>query len=216
MKVRPYVSPLRAAGAEQTRRVLIDAATDFLNEQPIAKFSLDAVAKAAGVTRLTVYNQFGSRRGLLEAVLDEIAEKGRVARVREAVESPNLSVGIERLVDVMCDFWESSPAIVRLHEASSLDPEFGAAILERQELRRQAVGDLMKRASGRAPLTTAHRAAIDLVSSLTSLPTYQTLAATQSSKAIRRLLKDACSDAVKRAVVLPRESARENPKRHRG
>jgi AcrR family transcriptional regulator len=200
MKARSYVSPLRAAGAEETRRVLIQAATNYLDEQPITKFSLDAVAKAAGVTRLTVYNQFGSRRGLLEAVLDEIATTGRVARVREAVESPDPTKGIERLVDIMCDFWESCPAIVRLHEASSLDPEFGAAIVERQELRRQAVGVLVKRASGKGALTAAHRAAIDLVSSLTSLPTYKTLAATQSSKAIRRLLKDACNDAVKRAI----------------
>lgn len=200
MTVRPYVSPLRAAGAEETRRVLIQAAANYLGEQPITKFSLDAVAKAAGVTRLTVYNQFGSRKGLLEAVLDEIAAKGRVARIRETAESPDPLEGIERLVDIMCDFWESDPAIVRLHEASSLDPEFGAALQERQERRRQAVGALVKRASGRAPLKAAHRGAIDLVSSLTSCPTYRTLAATQSSKAIRRLLKDACSDAVRRAV----------------
>lgn len=200
MTARPYVSPVRAAGAEETRRELIRAAVHYLGRQPITKFSLDAVAKAAGVTRLTVYNQFGSRRGLLEAVLDEIAGKGRVARVREAAASSDPWAGLDRLVDVMCDFWESDPAIVRLHEASSLDPEFGVAILERQERRRQAVSAIVQRASKRKTLAAAQHAAIDLVSSLTSCATYQTLAATQSSRAIRKLLKQACGDAVKRAV----------------
>jgi AcrR family transcriptional regulator len=51
----------------------------------MAAFSLDAIAKAADVTRLTVYNQFGSRRGLLEAVFDDIARRGRLHRLNDAM-----------------------------------------------------------------------------------------------------------------------------------
>ncbi|WP_404558819.1 TetR/AcrR family transcriptional regulator [Bradyrhizobium niftali] len=55
--------------------------------------SLDAVAKAANVTRLTVYNQFGSRRGLLEAVFDDIARRGRLGRLDDAVDDPDPEKG---------------------------------------------------------------------------------------------------------------------------
>ena len=74
MPPRSYVSPARSAAAAETRERVIEAASRTLREgESIARFSLDTVAKVAGVTRLTVYNQFGSRRGLLEAVFDEIA-----------------------------------------------------------------------------------------------------------------------------------------------
>ena len=53
------------AAAAETRERVIEAASRTLREgESIARFSLDTVAKVAGVTRLTVYNQFGSRRGL--------------------------------------------------------------------------------------------------------------------------------------------------------
>ena len=76
MSTRRYVSSVRTAAAAEKRDRVIEAAARSLREDAsIASFSLDAVAKAAGVTRLTVYHQFGSRRGLLEAVFDDIAQR---------------------------------------------------------------------------------------------------------------------------------------------
>jgi AcrR family transcriptional regulator len=96
MPKRHYVSSVRAAAAEKRDRI-IEAATTLLRENTsIAVFSLDAVAKAAGVTRLTVYHQFGSRRGLLEAVFDEIARQGGLARIEEAMAMPDPRIGLDR------------------------------------------------------------------------------------------------------------------------
>ena len=59
MTTRPYVSPIRDAVAAKKRARVIAAAGRLLAESGDAgPFSLEAVAKAAGVTRLTVYNQF--------------------------------------------------------------------------------------------------------------------------------------------------------------
>src|SRR6266852_8579585 len=86
MSTRPYVSSIRtAASAEKRARVIEAAARSLREDASIATFSLDTVAKAAGVTRLTVYHQFGSRRGLLEAVFDEIARQGGLARIPDAM-----------------------------------------------------------------------------------------------------------------------------------
>src|SRR5260370_34613361 len=74
---RRYVSSVRTAAAAAKRDHVLEAAARLLREDTsIAAFSLDAVAKAAGVTRLTVYNQFGSRRGVLGAVFDGVAPPG--------------------------------------------------------------------------------------------------------------------------------------------
>ena len=63
MPPRAYVSSVRTAAAAEKRDRVLEAAAKLLREDAsIARFSLDTVAKAAGVTRLTVYNQFGSRR----------------------------------------------------------------------------------------------------------------------------------------------------------
>src|SRR6202011_346514 len=86
MSTPSYVSSVRTAAAAAKRDRVIEAAARSLREDAsIASFSLDAVAKAAGVTRLTVYHQFGSRRGLLEAVFDEIARQGGLAEISDAM-----------------------------------------------------------------------------------------------------------------------------------
>jgi len=83
---RPYRSPRRAAAATKTRARLLAAAAAILGAPAgIGGFSLEEVARKAGVTRLTVYNRFGSRRALLEAVFDERAARGGLHRLAEAM-----------------------------------------------------------------------------------------------------------------------------------
>jgi AcrR family transcriptional regulator len=62
------------------------------------------VATAAKVTRLTVYNQFGSRRGLLEAVFDDIARQGRLDRISDAMVKPDPKKRLDQLMEIFCDF----------------------------------------------------------------------------------------------------------------
>src|ERR1700754_2174530 len=112
MKKRAYVSSVRSEAAAEKRDRVIEAAANLLREDAsIANFSLDAVAKAAGVTRLTVYNQFGSRRGVLEAVFASISEKGGISRLGTiaAIEPP--LAALDSLVQIFCEFWGSDAAI---------------------------------------------------------------------------------------------------------
>src|SRR3981081_2230993 len=103
MPTRRYVSSVRTAEAAAKRNRVIAAAARSLRENAsIATFSLDAVAKAAGGTRLTVYHQFGSRRGLLEAVFDEIARQGGLAGIADAMAMPDPRAALDRLVGVFC------------------------------------------------------------------------------------------------------------------
>src|SRR5262249_61318078 len=89
---RAYNSPSRIVAATKTRQRIVAAAAAILGPaEGISGFSLQAVAAKAGVTRLTVYNQFGSRRALLEAVFDGMAVRaglGRIAAVPAGVPPP--------------------------------------------------------------------------------------------------------------------------------
>src|SRR6267154_1435446 len=101
---RPYRSPVRAKAAGQTRERIVAAAGKLLRSAAASQFSLEAVAKEAGITRLTVYNQFGSRRALLEAVFDDRAERGGLHRVAEAMAAADPFAGLQELIEIFCEF----------------------------------------------------------------------------------------------------------------
>ncbi len=67
---RPYRSSVREERARETRRRLIDAATEHFLEAGYAGASLASIAGTAGVSVDTVYKRFGSKIGLLKEVLD--------------------------------------------------------------------------------------------------------------------------------------------------
>jgi AcrR family transcriptional regulator len=197
MPKRHYVSSVRATAAAEKRDRVIQAATTLLRENnSIAAFSLDAVAKAAGVTRLTVYNQFGSRRGLLEAVFDEIARQGGLSRIEQAMTMPDPGMALERLVEIFCHFWSWDSAIGRLQQEMSVDPELARALIERNERRRTTLAVVVARAAGPAASSHARRDAVDMIFTLTSYSTFATLCSNRTTDETCTLIKSACSRAL--------------------
>src|SRR6186713_2466087 len=77
MSPRPYRLGEREATIQQTReRIIAAARTVLTTSDDFAGFSLEAVARQANVARMTVYYQFGSKVGLLEAICDTLAQNG--------------------------------------------------------------------------------------------------------------------------------------------
>ncbi|MFG2692380.1 TetR/AcrR family transcriptional regulator [Kitasatospora sp. NPDC048407] len=71
---RPYAP--RMAPAER-REQLLDTALEIINRDGVAAVSVDAVAKAAGVTRPVVYGQFTDADHLLRALLEREGERAQ-------------------------------------------------------------------------------------------------------------------------------------------
>jgi AcrR family transcriptional regulator len=67
---RRYNSPLRADQARQTRGRILDAAYRLFADRGYAGSPIAAVAEQAGVSPETIYLTFGSKRGLLEGVIE--------------------------------------------------------------------------------------------------------------------------------------------------
>ena len=58
----------RPRDPERSRRIL-EAAQKHFNEHGLERASVDAIAADAGVSKMTVYNNFGSKEGLFQAVV---------------------------------------------------------------------------------------------------------------------------------------------------
>ena len=65
MSRRPYTPVIRQQAVDAGRDRVVTAARELLEGDEAEGFSLDAVARRAGVSRMTVYNQFGSKAGVL-------------------------------------------------------------------------------------------------------------------------------------------------------
>lgn len=184
---RPYVSSKREAAAAETRRLVVDAANRLLEGGP-AQVSMEAVAKAAGVTRLTVYKQFGSRRGLLEAVFDENGRRWGIARIGQVMQNPDARQGIGQAIDLLCEFWGAHPSFGGLHDAAAVDPEFAEALETRNQRRRMVFDTLMQRLEDDE---TKRRDCADLVFGLTNMAMFRALGLTRTPAEVAEMMKTA-------------------------
>jgi AcrR family transcriptional regulator len=180
MSPRPYRLGQRQAAAEQTRARVIAAARELLSaEGGLPGFTVDAVARQANVARMTVYYQFGSKEGLLEALFDDIAERGQIARLGEAFGLPDPLAALDELIAVFGRFWGSDRLVIRrLRALAALDPDFEKTLQVRDGYRRKAWETIVKRlAEGRVlPAGASISEAVDVLYMLTSFASFDTLA----------------------------------------
>ena len=203
MSPRPYRSSRRRLAAERTRARLLKAASAALAAREV--ISLDAVAKRAGVTRLTVYNQFGSRRALLEAVFDDMAERGGLHhRIGEAMTNNDPHAALQQIVAIFCDFWSVyHGALWRLHAASATDPEFEESLRARDDRRRHLLSvlvDRMMKSRHKRPEVVAEL--VDGLFALTSVAFFSEFTAGGHNKrAACRLIQALAADVVRRTLA---------------
>jgi AcrR family transcriptional regulator len=137
----------RQEATARTRAQILDAARALLGApEGISAFTIDAVARQAGVARMTVYYQFGSKVGLLEALSDDLAARGQMERLATAFQTPDALHALNRYIATFARFWETDRLTMRrLRALAALDPDFAAVIRARDERRRTGVRVLVER-----------------------------------------------------------------------
>jgi len=70
MDKRPYHSPLRQEQAQATRQRILDAALVLFGGQGYGATSIASVAREAGVVPETIYATFGSKRGIVDGLIE--------------------------------------------------------------------------------------------------------------------------------------------------
>ena len=140
----------------------------------------------------------GAGRGLLEAVFDDIARRGQLIRLNDAMAEADPRKGLDQLIAVFCDFWGGDPAVARLHDAMVIDPEFAQALLERNERRRRSIEELVARIAGVQVQAAARRDVVDLIFALTSCAMFRMLAGARPVAAVCAIITDAAREAIAR------------------
>jgi AcrR family transcriptional regulator len=180
MSPRPYTLGKRQAAAAETRAQILAAARRQLAGGDVAAFSVEAVARAADVARMTVYYQFGSRAGLLEALFDALAEHGAIARrLPAAFRQPDPLAALDGFVAAFGHFWTADRLLIRrLNALAVLDPEIAAGNEARNERRRTGARVILGRLAERygRPAPADLDQAVDALFTLTSFATFDDLA----------------------------------------
>lgn len=178
MSPRPYNLGKRRDPIDQGRQQILTAARRLLAGTPsYTGFTLDAVARQADVARATVYYQFGSKAGLLEAVCDSLAESGQMSGLAGAFTEPDPIEALRRFTGCFGRFWAADRAAMRrLRALAALDPDVGAVIAARDQRRREGLTVLAGRLAGASLLATGNSHAIPVLFMLTSFETFDTLA----------------------------------------
>ena len=150
MSPRPYQLGQRQAASEQTRSRVLNAARALLLETTnFSGFSIEAVARRADVARMTIYHQFGSKIGLLEALCDSLAVTGDMEQLASAFRQPDPREGLDEYIRIFGHFWEADRLVTRrLRGLATLDPDFEQVIRTRDERRRKGLQVLVQRIVG--------------------------------------------------------------------
>lgn len=181
MSPRPYRMARRRETTNETRLRIISAARELLARRGgSTRFSVEEVARRAGVARMTVYHQFGSFQGLIEALCDSLASAGGMQHLADAFRLKDPLEALDEFVAVFMRFWSADRAVRRgLRAMAVLDPDIAAVLEERSGWRRKGLKVLLGRlASERGrPAAEEMEDAVDLLHALTDFHTYDSLAA---------------------------------------
>jgi AcrR family transcriptional regulator len=177
---RPYRLGQRQAATEQTRARILTAARELLmSPAGYARFSIEAVARQADVARMTVYHQFGSKIGLLEALCDTLAASGGMEYLATAFRQPDPLEALNQFLLVFGRFWEADRLVMRrLRALAALDPDFEQVIRARDAWRRQGISVIAERLIDHQGLLpeTARDEFVEVLFTLSSFETFDTLA----------------------------------------
>jgi AcrR family transcriptional regulator len=218
VKTRRYDNSRRQAQARATRADVVEAGQRLFVQRGYAATTVEAIAEAAGAAPATVYRLFGSKRGVLIAVLDisfggddEPIAFGDRPEVRAALDEPEphrLLESFARLCRQLLD--RSAPVQQVLRDAASADPEAAEVLALVNAQRLQGQSRIARALAARHAIVDGitERDAADIIYTLMSPETHRILTVERSWSAERYegwLARTLC------AVLLPAASHR--PKR---
>src|SRR5262245_43310749 len=100
------MSPTRRELVRATRARIVDAAGRLTRERGPNGFSMDVLAKEAGVARATVYEHFRSKRAVLDELASSIAQSVTIDEPRAGSADP--LVTLRDMLGDVCRHWAES------------------------------------------------------------------------------------------------------------
>ncbi len=162
----------------RTRERVVAAVRDLLREGSFHDATVEQVAARAGVSRATLYQHFGSRLGLVDAICETFDANPALIAIREAVRDPDLSTALDRSISYTVGFWASEEAVLEpLYGAAAIDPAARDLVARQRADRRGEYAGLLGRLqeAGRLRPELSAPEALGVLLVLTSFETFQEL-----------------------------------------
>ncbi len=163
--MRNYRLGRRQEAVDRTRLAILAAARELLASTDSAeRLSAGAVARLAGVSRITIYNRFGSKGGLLRELAAGARREGS-APPPAPPDDPREELRLR--ISGSCSTWSSDPALFRrLPAAAEVDLETQAR--DRLLAERLAASDQLRPGC-------SLKEAEDVIGAVTSFPLFDRL-----------------------------------------
>jgi len=178
MSPRAYRARTRPTRSEATRDRIVAAVRALLEEGTFHQSTVEEVADRAGVARATLYQHFGSRLELVDAICETFAANPALLELRTIVELPDAEEALDRTIANSIRFWSSEDPVLReLYGVVAIDPA-AQALVDRQRADRRSELERLARNLGRGGHLregTNERGAVTLLLVLTSYDTFREL-----------------------------------------
>ena len=169
MAARKYDLGRRQEAVDRNRAAVLTAARELVAAGGLPSLSVGAVAGRAGVSRLTVYNRFGSKGGLLQALATEARRgvgRSPAIAVAFAFDAGDPRDRLRQRISESCALWASDPALFRrLPDEPVVENEPG---VDRTLAERLAASDHLRPGC-------SLKEAEDVIGALTSFPIFDRL-----------------------------------------
>ncbi len=142
---RVYRSKRSGAG-QRTRARIVDAVRELLLKGSFHQATVEEVAARAGVSRATLYQHFGSRMELIDALCDSLAVNPELVALRAAVDLEDPADALDAFISRAARFWASEERLHHhLYGLATIDPAAADYVRRQREDRRGEVERLARR-----------------------------------------------------------------------
>jgi AcrR family transcriptional regulator len=176
---RPYRLGQREESVRQTRETILEATADLLTAVGLRGVTIEAVARNAGVSRVTVYDHFQHKAGLLEGLAWWTFAQLDIDRVRRARLQEDVRAALVDFVQENARFFDAAgPRGRAILKTASTDPDASAVLQTTYfDARRAAITELVARLDGSHELAPAWlpERAVDALMIITSLEAFETV-----------------------------------------
>jgi len=194
----------RAVSRSETRARVLTAARELI-PQAEASLPVTAIARHAGVAIQTVYDQFGSKGGLLIAVINDLQQsEGLFVGFQRVFRSPDGETAMRRMIDATVSFWDRVwPYLAFLLRSRRIDPVVGREMDFIDRLRRAHFWAITRRLEdeGRLRAGETSESAANEAFALTTPTVYEELVV-KGGAGLRRAI-DTATRAVLGAILEP-------------
>ncbi len=178
MPPRAYRARPRPSRSGETRERIVTAVRALLTEGTFHQSTVEEVADRAGIARATLYQHFGSRLELVDAICETFDANPALLELRTIVELPDADAALAETIANTIRFWSSEDPILRqLYGVTAIDPAAQELVDRQRADRRSELERLVRNLARTNHLRegTNERRALTLLLVLTSYDTFREL-----------------------------------------